>query len=158
MEPKRAEFRLSRQRKERFLQELAEHGVVARACRAASPHSRAGCIETFRGARATDEAFARAWDEAIEAAKGVVEYAIYKRGVEGVETSTGRRFSDRLLLARAAALMGEYRQAGTQVVQVVDNSERLRLRAGLEQLPAETRSELRAALERALGAGPEAES
>ena len=114
---------LSAQRKQLFLEELERHGVIARAARAASPHSgsKRGCLQTFYDARERDKEFAAAWDEAVAQAKGAIEHEIHRRAVEGYEepiyggqykekiVGTVRRYSDRLLELRARALIPEYR-------------------------------------------------
>ena len=110
------------ERKAAFLGELAQHGVVARAARSASPHSEDGCVQSFRDERERDEVFAEAWDEAMEQARGKIEFEIHRRAVEGYEEAiyggryrekvvgTVRRYSDRLLELRAKALLPEYRE------------------------------------------------
>lgn len=112
---------LTADRKSTFLAELARHGIVARAARAASPHSENGCVMSFRDLREADPDFAVAWDEALEQAKGNVESELHRRAVEGWEepiyggrhreqiVGTVRRYSDRLLELRAKALLPEYR-------------------------------------------------
>ena len=67
-------MKLTEQRKAAFLAELARHGIVARAARAASPHSARGAVQTFRDLRAGDADFGCDWDEAMEQARGVVAW------------------------------------------------------------------------------------
>ncbi len=105
-----------------FLRELAMHGIVARAARAASPAAGSrGAVQSFRDHRIRDRDFAQAWEEAKEQARGNVEAEIHRRAVEGYEepifggphrekiVGTVKRYSDRLLELRAKALMPEYR-------------------------------------------------
>lgn len=108
-------------RKAAFLKELELHGVVARAARAASPHSKTGCVQSFYDERARDEDFAAAWSEAVDLAMGSIEHEIHRRGVVGWEepvfagryrekiVGTVRKYSDRLLELRARALIPAYR-------------------------------------------------
>ncbi len=114
---------LTPDRKATFLAELARHGIVARAARAASPHSERGCIMSFRDERQRDEGFGAEWAEALEVAKGAVESELHRRGVEGwdepifggkyKETIVGtvRKYSDRLLELRVKALLPHYRES-----------------------------------------------
>ena len=114
-------MQLSPERVATFLAELARHGIVSRAARAASPHSTNGCVMSFRDLRGSDPDFAVAWDEALEEAKGNVESELHRRAVEGWDepiyggknreqvVGTVRRYSDRLLELRAKALLPEYR-------------------------------------------------
>ena len=46
--------RLTVARKDAFLAELTKHGIVARAARAASPHSSGGCVMTFESVGSRD--------------------------------------------------------------------------------------------------------
>lgn len=123
MAAKGKQAELSAQRKQLFLEELERHGVIARAARAASPHSTSknGCLQTFYDERARNAEFASAWDEAVAQAKGAIEHEIHRRAVEGYEepiyggrykekiVGTVRKYSDRLLELRARALIPEYR-------------------------------------------------
>ncbi len=114
---------LSPERKAAFLAELARHGIVMRAARAASPHSPGGASTTFNDERQRDPEFAAAWAEAIEMARADIEHEIYRRSTEGYEepvfggkyketvVGTVRRYSDRLLELRARALLPAYRDA-----------------------------------------------
>lgn len=117
-------MKLTKERKALFIAELARHGIVARAARAASPHARSprGAHSTFVDERNRDEAFAAEWDAALEQARAEVEHEIYRRAQEGweepvyggryKETIVGsvRRYSDRLLELRARALLPAYRE------------------------------------------------
>jgi len=114
--------RVTPKRRQTFLAELAEHGIVARAARMASPHSADGCTVSFRDLRRRDIEFARLWDEALEQSRARVEHELHRRAVEGWEepiyggkhkeriVGTVRRYSDRLLELRAKALLPEYRE------------------------------------------------
>jgi hypothetical protein len=116
-------MRVTEKRREIFLAELAEHGVVVRAARAASPHSTSvrGALTSFRDLRAKDPEFRADWDTAVEQARGRVEHELHRRAVEGwdepiyggryKEQVVGhvRRYSDRLLELRAKALLPDYR-------------------------------------------------
>ncbi len=113
---------LNEKRKAIFLEELSAHGIVSRAARRASPHATLGAVQTFRDARASDPAFATAWDAAIEEARAAVEYELHRRAVEGWEepiyggryrervVGTARRYSDRLLELRVKGLLPQYRE------------------------------------------------
>lgn len=71
----------TRQRaREAFLVELAQRGNVSAAC-AAAGLSRVW----FYAERKTDEAFAEAWNEALETAIDAMELEARRRAVEGVE-------------------------------------------------------------------------
>lgn len=114
---------LSAERKAAFLAELARHGIVIRAARAASPGSAAGAMTTFKDARERDPEFAAAWEEALDFARAEIEHEIYRRSTEGYEepvfggkyretvVGTVRKYSDRLLELRARALLPAYRDA-----------------------------------------------
>ncbi len=116
--------KLTDRRKRAFLAELARHGSVVRAARAASPRASArfGAKQTFADERERDPEFARQWEEAMEMAKADVEHEIYRRAQEGWEepiyggryreqvVGTVRRYSDRLLELRAKALLPAYRE------------------------------------------------
>jgi hypothetical protein len=115
--------KLTPERKQLFISELARHGVLVRAARAASPHSteHAGALQTFRDERGRDDQFAADWDAAMEHARGEVEHELFRRAQEGWEepiyggryketvVGTVRRYSDRLLELRAKALLPAYR-------------------------------------------------
>lgn len=113
-------MKLSAQRRRVFLDELARHGIVIRAARAASPHAgERAALKTFYNARERDPEFAEAWDNAIATATSVVESELHRRAVEGYEepvyqrgekVGTVRRYSDRLLELRAKALLPHYRE------------------------------------------------
>jgi len=114
------QVKLSAQRRRVFLDELARHGIVIRAARAASPHAgERAALKTFYNARERDPEFAAAWDDAIATATSVVESELHRRAVEGYEepvyqrgekVGTVRRYSDRLLELRAKALLPHYRE------------------------------------------------
>lgn len=126
-------MRLTPKRKELFLAELAEHGIVARAARAASPGSLRGALRTFRDHRLRDAEFAAAWDEAMAQARAAVESELHRRAVEGWEepifggrhkeriVGTVRRYSDRLMELRVKALMPEYRDRSHLEVAAKDS-------------------------------------
>jgi len=117
-------MKLTARRKKVFLAELARHGILVRAARAASPRasSRYGAVQTFKDERERDEAFAAQWDEAVQAAEASIEHELYRRAQEGWEepifggrhrekiVGTVRRYSDRLLELRARALLPAYRE------------------------------------------------
>jgi len=116
--------KLTERRKRVFLAELARHGIIVRAARAASPRasSKYGAVRTFADERQRDADFASQWDEAMEAARADVEHELYRRAQEGGEepiyggrhkekiVGTVRRYSDRLLELRAKALLPAYRE------------------------------------------------
>lgn len=116
--------KLTERRKRVFLAELARHGIIVRAARAASPRasSQYGAVRTFKDERDRDEEFARQWEEAMESAKADVEHELYRRAQEGYSEPIygGRykeqvvgyvtKYSDRLLELRAKALLPAYRE------------------------------------------------
>lgn len=116
--------KLTPRRKKLFLAELARHGILVRAARAASPRasSRYGAKQTFLDERERDPEFAAQWQEAIEAAEASIEAEIYRRAQEGWEepifggrhreqiVGTVRKYSDRLLELRARAMLPAYRE------------------------------------------------
>ena len=113
-----SQVELTSERKATFLAELARHGIVVRAARAASPHSARGCVMSFRDERGRDPEFASDWDEAMEQARGQVESELHRRAVEGYEepvyqrgekVGTVRKYSDRLLELRFKSLIPAYR-------------------------------------------------
>lgn len=75
--------RLTKRRKEMFLNALRETGVVRRAVAAASPGAR-DAHQTFYEARDRDPVFRAQWDEALNSAIGDAEKALYDMGVTGV--------------------------------------------------------------------------
>lgn len=117
-------MRLTDRRKRLFLGELARHGILVRAARAASPRasSRYGAKQTFLDERDRDPKFAAQWQEAVEAAEASIEAEIYRRAQEGWEepifggrhrekiVGTVRKYSDRLLELRARAMLPAYRE------------------------------------------------
>ena len=154
----RIQHALTDARKQAFLEELAAHGIVARAARAASPNAAGYCVSTFRDARNRDPEFLAAWDEAMEEARGAVECELHRRAVEGWEepiyggkykeriVGTTRRYSDRLLELRAKALLPEYREH--RKVEMAGSLEtRQKPTIGLDRLPPELRSQVRELLE-----------
>jgi len=122
--------KLTERRKKVFLAELARHGIIVRAARAASPRASGqyGAVRTFKDERDRDPEFAAQWQEAVEAAEAAIEHEIYRRAMEGVEepiyagkyrekiVGTVRRYSDPLLMFRARALLPAYRE--TQAISV----------------------------------------
>lgn len=130
---------LTDRRKKVFLAELARHGILVRAARAASPRasSRYGAVQTFKDERERDPDFARQWEEAMQAAEASIEHELYRRAQEGWEepifggrhrekiVGTVRKYSDRLLELRARALLPAYRETQSiavnkQVTHTVD--------------------------------------
>ena len=123
-------MKLTDRRKKVFLAELARHGILVRAARAASPRasSRYGAVQTFKDERDRDPLFAAQWEEAVMAAEAAVEAEIFRRAQEGVEepiyggrykekvVGTVRRYSDRLLELRARALLPAYRETNAVAV------------------------------------------
>jgi hypothetical protein len=116
-------YRLTGRRKQHFLEVLAKCGNVTAAAEAAGV---ARCVPYEH--RKTDDAFAKAWEEAEEVAADRLEAEAGRRGVEGVEEpviSLGkvveradgeplmiRRYSDTVLLALLRAHRPEkYRSA-----------------------------------------------
>lgn len=110
---------MTEERKQRFLDELAKHGIIGQAAKLASLHSHRGCMASFYAERENDPAFAEAWDEALTMARGAIEAELHRRGVEGYEepvwwqgkeVGSVTKYSDALLLARIRAIAPEYRQ------------------------------------------------
>ncbi|WP_227340123.1 hypothetical protein [Sphingopyxis sp. P8] len=122
--------KLTDRRKKVFLAELARHGIIVRAARAASPRASGqyGAVRTFKDERERDEEFARQWQEAVEAAEASIEHELYRRAQEGWDepifggrhkeriVGTVRKYSDRLLELRARAMLPAYRE--TQSIAV----------------------------------------
>jgi len=117
--------RLTKKRKEHFLATLRETGIVRRAAAAASPGAH-DATRTFRDERDRNEAFSEQWDDALNAAIGDAERALWELGVEGVvereqfdEAGNLRnrvvRRDVRALQLYLAARVPEYRRA--QVVE-----------------------------------------
>lgn len=118
-------MKLTDKRKRLFLRELARHGILVRAARAASPRasSRYGATQTFVDERERNPDFAAQWEEAVAAAEASVEHELYRRAQEGWEepiyggrykekvVGTVRKYSDRLLELRARAMIPAYREA-----------------------------------------------
>ena len=141
-------MKLTDRRKRLFLGELARHGILVRAARAASPRasSRYGAKQTFLDERDRDPEFAAQWQEAVEAAEASIEHELYRRAQEGWEepifggrhkekivggrhkekiVGTVRKYSDRLLELRARAMLPAYRETHSigvdkQVTHTVD--------------------------------------
>jgi len=128
---------LTPERKALFLEALRDHGIVAEAARAASPHAgKWGALSTFKDERKRDQDFADAWDEAVEIAADAVERELHRRSVEGydepvifkgelMETKEGepltvRRYSDRLMELRIKALKPEKYRERYSVDSTVD--------------------------------------
>ncbi len=158
-------MKLTEDRKRTFLAELARHGIVARAARAASPHSERGCINSFRDERERDLEFAADWDEAMDAARGEVESELHRRAVEGVEEAvyggrykesvvgTVRKYSDRLLELRVKGLLPQYRDRTHQKIEVEGGvgvrHDIKEFHEVLRKMPREDRDEMRRLLVRA---------
>lgn len=122
--------KLTDRRKRLFLAELARHGIIVRAARAASPRasSKYGAVRTFKDERDRDPEFAAQWQEAVEAAEASIEHELYRRAQEGWEepifggrhkekiVGTVRKYSDRLLELRARAMLPQYRETNAIAV------------------------------------------
>lgn len=102
-----------------FLASLREWPVVQRACDAVGIER-----STAYRQRHADEAFAKAWDEAMEAGVDRAEAEAFRRGVEGVEEAvwhqgvavgTKRVYSDALLGKVLAARRAAYRTQATEL-------------------------------------------
>jgi hypothetical protein len=74
---------ITKERKEEFLRVLRSCGVVRRAAAVASP-GLTNAHRSFYRLRERDEEFRAQWDEALEAAIGDAENALWQMGVEGV--------------------------------------------------------------------------
>lgn len=149
-------MRLTAQRIETFLAELARHGLVNRAARAATPHAHAkwSAMKTFYDRRNRDASFAEAWDQALAHACGEVEAELHRRAVEGWDepvfqrgerVGTVRKYSDRLLELRAKALMPSYRehQRLDLNADVKTDARERELRDAIGKLPKDQRAELK---------------
>jgi hypothetical protein len=124
-------MKLTERRKKVFLAELARHGILVRAARAASPRasSQYGAVQTFKDERTRDVEFARQWDEAVQSAEASIEHELYRRAQEGWDepiyggrhrekiVGTVRRYSDRLLELRARAMLPAYRETSSVSVR-----------------------------------------
>ena len=88
---------LTAARREVFLENLREHGVVTWAARAASPNAidRKGASSSFYTLRARDPGFAAEWDQAIEEANDRLIMEARRRAIEGVPRL--RTFKDSLI-------------------------------------------------------------
>jgi hypothetical protein len=159
---------LSANRKQAFLAELSKHGVAIRAARAASPGSTTGALTTFKDERARDEAFARAWDEAIENAHASLLEELIRRGKDGVDVplqdASGnivgwkKQYSDKLLLAAVQARFKDFTPRLQSEVVAKVRAESM----GLDELTPTEQDKLREVLEsvlarRALPSANEAE-
>ncbi len=154
-----ARVKLSSERKATFLAELARHGIVARAARAASPHSVRGCVMSFRDECGRDAEFAADWAEAMEQACGQVESELHRRAVLGYEepvyqrgekVGTVRKYSDRLLELRIKSLIPAYRNhSKVEIDQKVEHAKAASaaLEADLRKLTPEGRDALREFIE-----------
>lgn len=71
-------------RRRAFLDVLRQTGIFTWACRAASPHSERGCVNSFRDLMKRDPTFAAEVREAQEVADARLEREALRRGVEGV--------------------------------------------------------------------------
>ena len=140
--------RLTKDRKQRFLEELARTGIIAEAARLASPHAKGGAISTFYAERDRDPEFAAAWKDAVEHATGIVEREAFRRAVEGWDEPTRfgpvRKHSDRLLELMLKARNPQYREHRKYEVdaktEVTDNKKDFR--ATIESLSSEELSRL----------------
>jgi hypothetical protein len=152
---RREQQRLTARRKAAFIASLAQHGVLIRAARDASPQSLTGALQSFKDERARDSEFARAWSEAIECADGELLMELHRRAVEGTEepvysngqqVGTRRRVSDRLLIEK---LRSRFPQDFAQR-SVVEQEATVHVQGslGLDQLSPESQSQLLAILER----------
>lgn len=143
---------LTEERKNTFLEELAEHGIIGQAAKRASLHSTRGCLASFYSERERDPDFAQAWDEALAMARGAIEAELHRRGVEGYEepvwwqgkeVGSVTKYSDALLLARIRAIAPEYRPK-----QQVEHSGGVEMKPlQLEELSSRQRDLLRELLE-----------
>jgi len=133
-QPPRVKLRITRRRQQRFLEMFAETGNVSVSAEAAGI-SRSG-VYVHRG---SDDAFAKAWEEAAQVAADKLEAEAWRRGVDGVAeplVSAGRlvcgedgkplfiqRYSDQLLVTLLRAHRPEKFRDRTSVE--LDVSDRL---------------------------------
>lgn len=143
-------------RKRIFLENLAEHGIVGAAAAVASPHLASGGVACFNSLRRKDPEFAAAWDEALALARGKIEAELHRRAVEGweekvfwkgEEAGTIRKYSDRLLELRMAAIAPEYRKTTK-----IEHTGSVETDPGVGRLSAEKRQLMRQLLEGATDA------
>lgn len=154
--------KLTERRKRTFLAELARHGIIVRAARAASPRAsgKYGAVRTFADERNRDAEFAAQWEEAMEAARADVEHELYRRAQEGWEepiyggrhkekiVGTVTKYSDRLLELRAKALLPAYREISSVSVngRVTHNLDAGVLGDAVAKVAVQMAESLRAAL------------
>jgi hypothetical protein len=111
---------ITKARRDKFLEVLADTGSVAAASRAASPHSRRGARRSFEDFRARDPDFAKAWDDAVTTSLGKVESEIMRRARTPTKRPIFSRgelvgeedvFDNKLLLALARKMSPEWRES-----------------------------------------------
>jgi hypothetical protein len=111
---------ITKARRDKFLEVLADTGSVAAASRAASPHSKRGARRSFEDFRARDPEFAKAWDDAITTSLGKVEAEIMRRAMTPTKRPIFSRgelvgeedvFDNKLLLALARKMSPEWRES-----------------------------------------------
>ena len=147
--------------REAFMDALDRGMTVSGACKAASMGR-----STAYGLRATDEAFAKAWDEALENGTDVLEDEAFRRACEGVlepivsggrqvldtegKPMMQRRFSDNLMVTLLKARRPErFRERSTvdSTVTVAADSGPV-IREVLQSMTQQERDVLRGVLER----------
>jgi hypothetical protein len=112
---------LTKARKDKFLEVLADTGSFAMAARAASPHStKDGCKNTFVDARRRDPEFDKACQDAITASLGKVEAEVMRRAMtptkrpifsKGELVGEEDVYDNKLLLALARKMSPEWRES-----------------------------------------------
>lgn len=142
------QHRMTRARKEAFLAALRRTGVVRRAVDAAG-----GGWSSFYDLRARDETFRAQWEDAVGAALGDAETALFRRGVEGVVEREQRdaegnvrarvvKYDTPALLAWLAARDPAYRKR-VDLDASVDAKARVETRRAAPDLSGLTEDELR---------------
>lgn len=111
---------MTKARRDKFLEVLADTGSVVAAARAASPHSKYGARRTFEDMRARDPEFREQWDNAINASLAKVESEIMRRAMTPTKRPIFSRgelvgeedvFDNKLLLALARKMSPEWRES-----------------------------------------------
>ena len=128
---------VSKLRKRRFLEKLAEYGSAGRSALEVSPNAsgKASAASAFYRERNADPDFAAAWDEALEHFADRVEEEIIRRAITGVSSPilyrgekvidpdtgaplTETQYSDKLLELLAKATNEKFRDKRTVDINV----------------------------------------
>lgn len=136
------------ERKQIFLDSLAEFGLITLACKAASPHCPAGSTKIFYKARKEDEVFRQAWDDALDHADDLILQEMRRRGIEGwdeeTQWGTVHKYSDKMLEVYGKVKSNRIREALSNKVEVTAT---VQPTLGIEQLSPKSQELLRQILE-----------